>query len=226
MYISDNKLDMLFEQIDQGVLKHISAEVKVDLKLAGVTLRQTEQPTQARTAKLRVVERFIEKYHHVGTIQEPGNEYFRGQMDMQWGWLPGANPPNRLPIVVFRGSQSSQFVVLAGSRRHVLEERMAGAGEDAVVGLSLLPNIYAAIAEHISEAPEFAEQVRARPASEIGNLSRYALDTFAKTSLETPTQPLEFLAVPLVESQIDYEGLAGIHGVLGTPLYVARWSRP
>lgn len=102
-------------------------------------------------------------------------------------------------------------------------------GEDAVVGYSLLPNIYAAIAEHISEAPEFAEQVRARKAIDAGarDLSKYALDTFAtRTTLDTPTQPMEFLAVPLIESQMEREDFAGVHGVLGTPLYVERWSRP
>jgi hypothetical protein len=35
---------MLFEQIDQSLLKRISAEVKVDLKLASVTLRMSEDP--------------------------------------------------------------------------------------------------------------------------------------------------------------------------------------
>ena len=40
LYISDSKLDMLFEQMnDHGVLKRISAEVKVDLKLVSMTLR-------------------------------------------------------------------------------------------------------------------------------------------------------------------------------------------
>ena len=85
LYISDSKLDMLFEQIDPSVLKRISAEVKVDLKLASLTLRGAESSGPTRIVKLRIVERYIDAHHNVGTIQTPGCEYFRGQMDMIWG---------------------------------------------------------------------------------------------------------------------------------------------
>jgi hypothetical protein len=142
LYISDAKLDMLFEQIDESILKRISAEVKIDFKLASLTLRQTDQPAPVRTAKLRVVERFIAQHHHVGTIQEPGHEYFRGQMDMQWGWLAGYAWNETPPIVIFRGRESSQFVALAGSRRHVLGERVADSSRNAEAW-SALPNILA-----------------------------------------------------------------------------------
>jgi hypothetical protein len=240
LYISDTKLDMLFEQIDESILKRISAEVKVDLKLASVTLRQTDQPAPARTAKLRVVERFITQHHHVGTIQEPGPEYFRGQMDMQWGWLAGyaADEPTR-PIVVFRGRESSQFVALAGSRRHVLGERVPDTGQNAEAW-SGLPNILAVVGEHISRSPEIAELQRAMRAGPVVSEDSAALfdppeaawSAFAVTHLNTPPQPLEFLAVPLLEGLMSEEGIhgvegfAGVHAVLGTPLYVARWNHP
>jgi hypothetical protein len=67
IYISDSKLDMYFEQIDRGVLKRISAEVKVDLKVASVTLRSADNPSSTRAAKLQIVERYIETHNHVGT---------------------------------------------------------------------------------------------------------------------------------------------------------------
>src|SRR5215467_14393211 len=86
LYVSDSKLDMLFEQIDQGSRKRISATLKIDLKVASLTLTGAEDPGPTRTAKLRMVEQFIETHQHVGTIQEPGKEYFRGQMLMTWDW--------------------------------------------------------------------------------------------------------------------------------------------
>jgi hypothetical protein len=148
LYVSDAKLDMLFEQIDRSILKHISAEVKVDLKLASVTLRKAEDPVPARMSKLRIVERFIDEHHNVGSIEEPGREYFRGQMDMQWGWLAYAPGDRyRIPIVFFRGQEHSQLVMLAGSRRHVI-----GEPPDAeAVTMSAMPGIISAIDEHISE---------------------------------------------------------------------------
>ncbi|WP_369392394.1 hypothetical protein AB5J72_36025 [Streptomyces sp. CG1] len=42
LYVADAELDMFFEQIDPALRRHISAEVSVDLKLAILTLRQTD----------------------------------------------------------------------------------------------------------------------------------------------------------------------------------------
>lgn len=117
LYISDAKLDMLFEQIDQSAFKRISAEAKVDLKLAGLTVKRGADPAVVRSAKLRVVERFIDRHHQVGTIDEPGNEYFRGRMTMAWGWLHNTTAED---LVLFQGQQNENTVVLAGSSRHVL----------------------------------------------------------------------------------------------------------
>src|ERR1700690_995131 len=86
IYVSDSKLDMLFEQVDQRSRKRISAELKIDLKVASLTLSEAEDPGPTRTAKLQLVEQFIETNQHVGTIQEPGKEYFRGEMPMTWEW--------------------------------------------------------------------------------------------------------------------------------------------
>jgi uncharacterized protein DUF7019 len=234
LYISDAKLDMLFSQIGESILKRISAEIKVDLKLAGVTLREREQPIASRTAKLRVVEQYITEYHPVGTIRDPGPEYFRGHMNMQWGWLRGyrwdeQNPP----IVIFRGREESDFVALAGSRRHVLGEQPGDTSRNAEA-FSALPNILAVVGEHISGSPEIGQTVRdlrehPQPSEESAALAGPPLDalnSFAVTNMPVPPEPLEFLAIRLTEGSMTETGFEGVHGVLGTPLYVARWRRP
>ena len=48
LYISDSKLDMLYEQIDQKSARRISAELKVDLKLASLTIREASAPDPTR----------------------------------------------------------------------------------------------------------------------------------------------------------------------------------
>ncbi|WP_035700912.1 DUF7019 family protein, partial [Glycomyces tenuis] len=50
LYISDTKLDMLFDQIDPRQRRRLSAEVDVDLKLAGLRLRGADNAAPARTA--------------------------------------------------------------------------------------------------------------------------------------------------------------------------------
>jgi TIR domain len=87
VYVSDTKLEMLFEQIDPKLLRRLSVEAKVDLKLAGLTIRNAEQPTLTRMAKLNVVERYIDRHHEVGALQQPGTQYFRARMPVRWGWL-------------------------------------------------------------------------------------------------------------------------------------------
>lgn len=249
LYISDAKLDMLYDQIDKGALRRIRAEVSVNLKLASVRLTQEPQaPVATRIAKLRVVEAFIDKYHSVGSNQSPGDEYFRGQMDMQWGWLEvGGELPSR-PVVMFRGRDEGGFVMLAGSRRHVIGEQQEVSGRNAEAW-SALPSIIAGIGEHISVMPEWGEWIRgvragtinAGPSEEAAAVfdpPESYVDAAANIALSAPYQSVEFLAVPLVEGNVrvprqSYLGLAPAtsaqeaeikieHGVLGTPLYVAR----
>ncbi|WP_406358439.1 DUF7019 family protein [Streptomyces sp. NBC_00658] len=237
LYVSDAKLDMLFEQIDRGVLKRISAEVKVDLKLASVTLTRAENPAPARAAKLRVVERYIERHHFVGDIEKPGSEYFRGRMAMTWGWLRwradvDQNGLPRRDMVLFQGQQGKHTLGLAGGGRHVLAWQ--GIGEESGWGLtSLALDIFWALDQHISNAPELTDQLRGRPIREGGGFAA-ALNA---RLFHGPSQFVEFLAVPLAQDKYESDGpsvsvdgiplrLPAQNTILGTPIYVALASEP
>lgn len=244
LYISDTKLDMLFEQIDPALRRRISAEAKVDLKLASLTLRHNTPPPTARIAKLRMVERYIDTHHQVGTISAPGHDHFRGSMPMQWGWLSHGlghdSGTGGLDTVFFRGQTASHVVVLAGSRRHVLGEQPA-AEDSRLIAHSATPNIFAVIGEHISGNPQLAEywrELRELPGPPAGAEDNCAahdppevgLRDAAQLKLSGPPQHLEFLALPLVQDErvhIHIDGWPGpdvderVHAVLATPLYVA-----
>jgi hypothetical protein len=227
LYVSDAKLDMLFEQLDPALRRRISAEVKVDLKLASVTLRQAEHPA-ARIAKLRLVERYIDAHHQVGTLAAPGQEFFRGRLRMQWGWLArGKHPDDSLPVVFFRGRQDEHFVALAGSRSHVVGQHVP---ENAVFGYSSAPSIVAAIRAHVSDLegvpryPAWGEDwdnprniLASQPVPVTFHISEASY-----VDLDTPPQPMEFLAIPLGHGPVKLSDGSNAHGVLGTPIYVAH----
>ena len=226
LYISDSKLEMLFEQINPGVLKRISAEVKVDLKLASLTLRGAENPGPTRAAKLQIVERYIDSHHNVGTTREPGGEYFRGQMDMQWGPLVG-----RCDAVLFRGydAEGLNCVFLGGSVRHLIGQHP----QRDVDPFSLLPEIM--------ELVKGTEEVQGMRGV---NSERWPSMVIGMTNIfrDMPTQRLDFLAIPLIEGEAerdfiprgvpltmddlaclkrDHQNEPPVHVVIGTPLYVA-----
>jgi Family of unknown function (DUF7019) len=207
VYISDAKLEMLYGQIDPGTRKRISAELKVDLKIASLTLRDADSVTQTREGKLKIVERFIRTYHDVGTIQKPDGEYFYGRMNMRWGYYGDA--------VLFRSvstpaeSVNQSNVLLVGSRHHVIGDEAPRGGFD-VSTLSIR------IARSISSL------------SQIIVSFKFSFETaqelyLAVRSLLPPVsrQYFEFLAVELLSEEESYQFGDESSFVLGTPIFVA-----
>jgi hypothetical protein len=209
LYVSDTKLDMLFDQIGEQVRKKISVELKIDLKLASVTLGHAGSPDPARMAKLRLVEEFITRNHTVGTVEDSSGGWFRGAMDMQWGWLESFDTNDASPLVFFRGQEDSHVVMLAGSRRHVIGEPP---GTTAYAG-SALPHIVAAIKTHF---PDDAAIAGLRSQDPAWTVPLRASEVLFK---DAPQQKMSFLAVSLAEENIN-----GHHLLLGTPVYVALAS--
>jgi len=121
--------------------------------------------------------------------------------------------------------------MMAGSAHHLLGEPP----ESDAAAFSALPNIVRALRGHLSvEIPrnvftpgELAELEE----KEVGDwvVNRAAMVTIYPE--ETPTQELEFLAIPLHEGAIDLINVRDrtkdqhSHGILATPLYVAK-ARP
>jgi hypothetical protein len=171
VYVSDAKLETLFDQIPPQLRRRLSAQAKVDLKLASLSIKAAEQPAPTRMAKLKVVERYIDRHQRVGTVQGPGSEYFRGTMPMRWGWLrdpaaPYTSPHHGFNVAFFRGERDDHTVVLVGSRRHVLGESPAPPEVDPI---SQAPTIERVIAKHVSDLQGFldreAEKRRETPRS-------------------------------------------------------------
>jgi hypothetical protein len=162
----------------------------------------------------------------VGSIQEPGNDYFRGQMDMQWGWLKDR-------AVWFHGNdlEHAQCIALGGSRRHVLGEQPNRNLEYPFEATSLLVGIMTLIRE-AAEGIKYGDPDEERP-----SWAQVIYDDGLLGFTEIPKQRLDFLAIPLAETQLqvteqhlDSLGIPlaevqmqkpDVHVVLGSPLYVA-----
>jgi len=209
LYISDAKLDMLFEQIEHRQRRRISAEVKVDLKLASLTLRSVEDPAPARAAKLRIVERFIERHHQVGAVGQPDVEYVRGSMLMRWGHIPmrrPAAPPEINPsLVFFKGEAEGQVVMLAGSRHHMLGESPTLTRVATASG-SDLAAVISAVATQVrtfgtSEYQPMEPQIDVRPRLNGRTSTWLELIDHSFEGLNAE-QRLEFLAVPLLQGPL------------------------
>jgi uncharacterized protein DUF7019 len=246
-YISDYKLDMLYEQISPALRRRISGELKVDLKLAGLILRGSEQPEATRMIKLRAIEHYIDKHHHVGSISDPGREFFRGSMDMQWGWL---TPQERReecacgkrhsweeagwkdlcgggerisPVVIFRGfqrhAQGIDFVLLGGSRKHVLGSGAELDPAASLAGGSLMSTLIRALEKGVSQLKGFTPSEEYRY---VGPTARWAIQAGMCMNMKAAArQRLDFLAVPYGRAEIKMRDET-LYGVIGSPIYVAH----
>jgi uncharacterized protein DUF7019 len=244
VYVSDSKLNLIFEQIEDGERQRFSAEVKVDLKIVSVTLRP-DSPPDTRLGKLRIVERYLEQEGKVGTVDDD-TPYFRGMMQMHHGPLGSPETSN---IQLFLARTRDRTVALAGSRKHVWGQQ----GMVQMQAWSAIDSITAAIGEHISADPELGETIKAIRRGRIKGVDEFGaavlnpphsalpsvdliwlIDPTGETE-PPPAQNLEFLAKRLLDGEIESGEPAPAPGpaaarkkgqrvrvTIGTPIYVAQ----
>jgi hypothetical protein len=194
VYVSDGKIDMLFGQIPRPLAQRISAELRIDLKLISVSLRE-ERATETRYAKLAVVETYVRRHLALGSVDDPAL-YVCGTLPMRWG-------PYGLEreVVLFAGASERTLVALGGSFAHVL-----GSAPPATRSMrSAAPVLYQALADdaHLKVESAWPRAVVA-----------------AARELAPPTQRLEFFARVIGRAEHEVKGRDAV--LLGSPLYVAN----
>jgi len=201
LYISDVKVDLLYEQISSSAVQTTSTEFGVDLKfLKWVGKRETEKHI-TRTAKLERIVEFIRNSKKVGTVDEPST-YFAGEMDMKWGTFMGA-------MALYIGETEKTAVLLGGSIKHIIGESPSGSAPG-----SMLPSIFDTLLKS-SEAKKdqsFEPSDSGDPTSQtdVGQALRVA------RLFRAPVQRLEFLARRYVVESVD-----GKRVVIGSPYFIA-----
>lgn len=221
LYISDTKLDMLFDQIPKHVLGQITAEVSVNLKVVNIRLVAAGVRDSVRSDKLAVVERYIDKHFHVGSTQEVGPDgYFRGVMEMQWGFIgeESWNGVSQAPVVIFKGREGPSTVVLGGSRRHVIG---SPGGLREIRSGSALPDIVTTLLEysHDCELQSGGGDLEQRRFNQPG-----AAWDAEHLSLTGPSQRVEFLATRWTEETLGTSD-SEHHVIIGSPWYMATAQR-
>jgi len=210
-YISDAKLDMLYEQIPPKLLDRIAAELKLDIKVVSVSLKNDPSET-TRYGKLNVVENYIERHFDVGTVAEP-TPWFRGHLNMRSG-IYGDYPHS---LLYFSGRQEGVLVALIGSVHHLVGN--SAAPPDIPVPYSRLPALFDLLrrSQPGGGSQRTDEDEDKRALSEVVEFAQ---------ALPGVREPCEFLARrllhgPVTGSQPEASRPEAKAILLGTPLYVA-----
>jgi hypothetical protein len=235
IYVSDSKVDMLYSQIPHGIREKIAAELKIDLKVLSVSLKE-KATEQTRYSKAELVAAYIEKQEDLGTADHPGT-YIKDILPMKWGQYSEKDG-----LVYFGGRLDDTIVGLCGSMHHVIGTNI---GESSAHAYSLTPLIIAALLKDNSEADVLMRTEAYSSFSRTHSLGNSSDSrsvpskpvlravALATTKMGGPVQRLEFLAKRLVEGWLEAsdtiygEQLAPtdrdtrLRVLLGSPIYVA-----
>jgi hypothetical protein len=219
VYVSDSKLEMLYQQIATPTAGKVALTLATPLGTAG--LERDGSRSATRDKKVRAVEAALDANGLIGTVQEP-KEYFRGHMSMRWGLFDdnGSRPESQPPLVYFGGFDSSipLMVGLGGTSRHVLGMAGATNTHSRSYGHILTRWLMAGIED--IEPPSSARWWDA-PVEDRTVLVAMAI---ALQRFGPPTQQLAFLAKTLTYGNAEgceqYLGVERARAVLGTPIYV------
>ncbi len=211
VYISETKVNMLFDQIPTRLRDTLATELKIDLKVFSTTFTEgTKQ--QTLISQLNVVTEYVDKHEQVGSVESP-QSYFRGTLDMEWAYLRfGLDDPH---TVVFASRTDENTLVLTGSG-----ENLIGANKNttAITYPHLTSSAFA-----MQQLLEYLAKVKFKEADpqKVFNGRKYDLNyLYDFLNHKGVNQKLEFLAKRFVvnkhpdDSEIeDY--------LFGSPIYVA-----
>jgi hypothetical protein len=210
LYVSDTKVNMIYDQMPTPLREKVATELKIDLKFLSTTFSEA-LALKNRYMKLDVVANYIRQDESVGTVDEP-DVYFEGTLPMRWGGLPGDGPKTN--TVIFTGKISDARLVLGGSNRFVLgEEVMSGGSSPSSLGRLLSRLVVELSYAVVYEAnPSMSKLIDSYVFDPQGI---EALINFA-TEISFPMQRLEFLA-----KRLHFHKRGSMSYLIGTPIYVA-----
>ena len=204
VYVSDTKVDMLYEQLDEASRRHFTHDLKLDAKVVSYGIQASPSPDATRAGRLSAVWAELEESHAVGTLDEP-KLYFRGRMLMKTGRHPLSTEAQ--DAVFFMGERDDETLIFLGGTAHHL---IGSVGKPTWSNSGII-GLLRALADASRGRDVNLDMYASAWPSEARGVWR------AHTS--TPSQPVEFVALKLAESRGQDPKRHNV--ILGSPLYVA-----
>jgi hypothetical protein len=218
LYVSDSKLQMLFQQVAKGSKKEI--EWKAGYAGIGLSRKKESDETADRDDMLKAVIEALEYNTQVGTLENP-NLYIKGIMPIRWGMYNdlGRRDPDHGPLVYFGGFDKDMPMLLGlgGSSKHVVGHEGATSTYSRSSTRALVDALLVGI--------EDGQFERRYPREEHEEDEIFRAIAIAQHYLRPPTQNMEFFAKTILTGSIygveQYIGIKETKVILATPLYVA-----
>lgn len=203
------KVEAIIDQIPVRLRDRIAAELSIDLKVVGLTVKERRRP-ENRFARARIATDYVVRNFEVGTVDSPG-PYFEGSLPMRWGIYPDHSWG---PIVYFGGFTPRTIVGLGGSADHILGSSQSdAAGSTFKLPGSAIVSILALISNS-DLGPEYPDSTKYADSENDQGLLEVQEFT---TSMKGPREHLQFLGRRLLAGPSQHGAV-----LLGSPLYVAR----
>lgn len=216
LYISDTKLDMLYQQITSSTKEKSSFGCEINLHVVKLSSKKERENEDIKDDKLKIVIKALNDAKLVGSIDNP-NQYFKGTLPMRWGTLRDwGRPSDESPLVYFGGNTESTMFGLGGSSKHVI----GNSGSASTDSRSSAPSI---IGEILSGLDMPLAGWRTAPRlRDMDHHGTYEAIKWANRNLSwAPEQNMEFYAKTLLKGDyLDDDGQS-IRVLLGSPIYVA-----
>lgn len=208
VYVSDSKLEMLYEQITMAARTNLSMELGLNLKIVQARFA-SQSVDRARHSKIRMVERYLRD--DTGTIDVPAN-YVKGVLNMAWGPFEGTEA-----MVYFGGRTHRTHLGLGGTACNCLGGDVSS--RKGLTSYSCSPYLVAALVKR-KAVFESGHSAFARGHS-MGDLNQTALDGVVQANLdfEAPRQRLQFFARIFFRGETPETPHEQV--LLGSPIYVA-----
>ncbi len=145
LYISDLKVEQLFQQLPFWRRFSINTSVKLNLKIVDFSLGNKEQD-RSKYVKLNFIENYLEKQKLISSIEE-NNQYLKGEGKFNWGdFSPYALETESKNLVYFFSKIKDYKVFLIASKSFLLGET----GSVPATSAYLSPNFIKKLVKEIS----------------------------------------------------------------------------
>ena len=208
VYISDAKLEMIYEQVPVSARETIASELNINFGIVQAKFR-SETVENARHQKILMVENYLSD--RISSIED-AKPYSYGVAEAAWG--PFGDYQN---IVYFGGFNRLTHFGLMGSMSNCIGVKNADP-----TGYSLTGYIVYTLAKRRLLPPRTPTGFCARvPAQELNSKALEGVVMANQCSIN-PVQKIEFLSRTVISRESSEENPYGVY--IGSPIYVALYD--